>query len=247
MHVVGHMIQDDKHIVPVGFVQQVCENPVVSKTFVHLRDIQRPVSVVSAELGIGIEYLSPGIVRVLRQRRQPYGIYSQLVEKPFFYFLDNAFQVSSVIIYFGMYVRSLNFVIVVRIAVIKPINKDLVYDGRMFVCSFELLHIFYYPALFQRNEQVVGVPVLVYGINTYQRAFREGRKAGQKDGISICNAFYRLHQAVLPKYVQSNRSHFHVHIAQGICIGRRRKHSQTRRTCRQPVYTRRHLFRCSGY
>ena len=94
VHVIGHVVQDHAHVVMVCFIQQVPEYSVIPETVIHPGDKQRPVSVIPAEPGFGIVYLSPGVIRILGNGRQPNGIDPQFTEKAVVDLVGHAFQVT---------------------------------------------------------------------------------------------------------------------------------------------------------
>ena len=118
---------------------------------------------VPAEPCFGIFYLPPGIVRVLRYGGEPYGIDPQVTEKPFIDLAKDSFQVASVIIHFGKHFVRVNLPIVQRITVKETVNKNLVHDQGMLVFPVKSVGLGYRTAFFQRNQQVIGNAVIVYG------------------------------------------------------------------------------------
>ena len=71
VHVVSHIVENDIDAVLMCRGKQFLQLCISTHAVVNLRIVDRPVAMIAGELGLGIVILSPGILRILRNRRYP--------------------------------------------------------------------------------------------------------------------------------------------------------------------------------
>ena len=124
MHMVRHIIENHVLAILVRFVKQVAEFRLGAVTDVDGRGVVRPVAVIAAEPGLGIVDLSPGVPRILGDRRKPDGGHAQRVEIAFLEGLRDAQDITAPVVHLGMDQRRMERHVVVLAAVDEPVDHQ---------------------------------------------------------------------------------------------------------------------------
>ena len=171
MHMVGNIVEHHIHIVRVGSVEHSLELRFCAETLLQNGDIDRPIAVVSGELGIGFRgvelvvvgaigllfevVLSPSRPRVLCDGGNPESGDTEFVEPSLFDTLGDTCEIASLVVHDVKHLRGVEFSVVGGVAVLEAVNHQGVEHLRVVVVAVELRHLGNGYAVLQGDEQVI--------------------------------------------------------------------------------------------
>ena len=174
VHVVGHIVKNHIHTVLVCGSQHVVQLLLGSETLFYLGSKNRPITVITRELGIGLGVVvfvavrerihAPCIPWVLCDRGDPDSSDAQILEEAIFNLLLDTLDVAPLIVHDVQNLWAVHLPIVVFVSVVETVNHQRVEDLCVVVETGELSYIVNHLAVLHRNEQVVEVFSIGVGV-----------------------------------------------------------------------------------
>ena len=162
MHMVGYIVKNHIDIVLVRCSQQGAELLVCTETNIQLRGEDGPITVVTAELRVGLARVvliavlelitTPTIPGVLSNRGYPNRVDTQTVEEALFNLLGYTGKVTTLVVHDIQYLRRAHFPVVVRVAVRETVYHQRVEHLSFRVVTGELFGIYHGFTVLKRNK-----------------------------------------------------------------------------------------------
>ena len=123
----------------VGGAEQLTQFGVRAHTVVNPGIVNRPVAMVTGELGLRIRVLAPRILRVLRDRRDPDRVHAKRIEESFLDLQRDALEVAALIVHARIHVRPVQWSIVIWIPVVETVHQHAIEHLRLRIVPCQLV------------------------------------------------------------------------------------------------------------
>ena len=163
----------------MGCVQHGAQFVARAEAVIHLVVVYWPVAVVARELRVRLARVvlvavlervtSPGIGRVLCDRRYPDSGYTQVFKKSAVDLLRYTRQITALIIDYRQYLRIVQRLVVSRVAVVEPVDHQRVKHLRLVVVNRQLGCVSHHLAVLHRDKHVVQAALRISGIEADER------------------------------------------------------------------------------
>ena len=171
---VSYIVKNDVEPVLVSDSQHLMQFLLGGKAFLNLSSKDRPITVVTRELGIGLGIVvlvairelihAPCIPWVLGDRRNPNGVDTELGEEAFFDFLCDTCDVTTLVVHDVEYLWAVHLPVVGFVAIVETVNHERVEHLCLVVVTSQLCNVADYFAILQWDEQVVEAFAVAHSI-----------------------------------------------------------------------------------